>query len=130
MAKINSHRQLDIWNKGIELVKDIYKITSSFPKEELYGLTNQMRRSAVSIPSIVAEGFRRQYGNEFKQFLHIALGSCAELETHITLAKELNYIKEQIESMLLEKLDHISRMTRNLIKKIKNQDAELRTQDS
>ncbi|MGA2071715.1 MAG: four helix bundle protein [Sedimentisphaerales bacterium] len=118
MSKINTHRQLDIWKKSIELVKDVYKVTSNFPQQELYGLTNQMRRSAVSIPSNVAEGFRRQHNNEFRQFLHIALGSCAELETQVTIAKELNYIKEQIESMLLEKSDHICRMTRNLIKKL------------
>jgi four helix bundle protein len=118
MSEINTYRQLDIWKKGIELVKDVYKVTSSFPQHELYGLTNQMRRSAVSIPSNVAEGFRRQHNNEFKQFLHIALGSCAELETQATIARQLNYIKEQIESMLLEKSDHICRMTRNLIKKL------------
>ncbi len=118
MSKISTYRQLDIWKKGIELVKDVYKVTGSFPQQELYGLTNQMRRSAVSIPSNVAEGFRRQHNNEFKQFLHIALGSCAELETQATIAKELNYIKEQIEFMLLEKTDHICRMTRNLIKKL------------
>ena len=118
MSKINTYRQLDIWKKSIELVKDVYKITSSFPQQELYGLTNQMRRSAVSIPSNVAEGFRRQHNNEFKQFLHIALGSCAELETQVTIARELNYIMEQVESVLLEKSDHICRMTRNLIKKL------------
>jgi four helix bundle protein len=117
-TKITTYRQLDIWKLGMELVKDIYKVTSGFSKEELYGLTNQMRRAAVSIVSNIAEGFRRQHNNEFRQFLHITLGSCAELETQITIAKELGYIKEQIESMLLEKSDHLCRMTRNLIKKL------------
>jgi len=118
MGKINTYRQLDIWKKGIELVKDVYRVTNSFPKEELYGLTNQMKRAAVSIPSNIAEGFRRQHNNEFRQFLHITLGSCAELETQVTIAKELGYIGEQIESELLEKSDHLCRMTRNLIKKL------------
>jgi four helix bundle protein len=117
-AKIATYRQLDIWKIGIELVKDVYKVTSSFPKEELYGLTNQMRRSSVSVVSNIAEGFRRQYNNEFRQFLHITLGSCAELETQVTIAKELDYINEQIEAALLEKSDHLCRMTRNLIKKL------------
>ena len=102
----------------MELVKDIYKVTSNFPKEEIYGLTNQMRRAAVSIVSNIAEGFRRQHNNEFKQFLHITLGSCAELETQATIAKDLNYINEQTEDMLLEKSDHLCRKTRNLIKKL------------
>jgi four helix bundle protein len=89
-----------------------------FPKEEMYGLSAQMRRSAVSIPSNVAEGFRRYHNKEYRQFLYITLGSSAELETQITIAKELKYIHEEQEAMLLEKLDHICRMTSNLIKKL------------
>jgi four helix bundle protein len=84
----------------------------------MFGLTNQMRRAAVSTVSNIAEGFRRQHSSEFKQFLHITLGSSAELETQITIARGLGYIKEQVESMLLEKSDHLCRMTRNLIKKL------------
>jgi four helix bundle protein len=117
-TKIVTYRQLEIWKIGMELVKDVYKFTSTFPKEEIYGLTNQMRRAAVSTVSNIAEGFRRQHNNEFKQFLHITLGSCAELETQTTIAKELNYINEQTETMLLEKSDHLCRKTRNLIKKL------------
>jgi four helix bundle protein len=77
-----------------------------------------MRRSAVSIPSNVAEGFRRYHNKEYKQFLYTSLGSCAELETQITIAMELQYIKKDIENRLLEKLDHICRMISNLIKKL------------
>jgi len=117
-VKIVTYRQLDIWKLGMELVKDVYAATSDFPKEELYGLSSQMRRAAVSIVSNIAEGFRRQHNNEFKQFLHITLGSCAELETQSTIARELDYINKQIESALLEKSDHLCRMTRNLIKKL------------
>ncbi|GAF73329.1 unnamed protein product, partial [marine sediment metagenome] len=78
--KIKNFQDLRIWQKGIEVLKDIYILTKKFPKEELYGLTSQMRRSAVSIPSNIAEGFRRYHNKEYKQFLYIALGSCAELE--------------------------------------------------
>ena len=79
--KIKNFQDLRIWQIGIEVVKDIYVLTKKFPKEELYGLTSQMRRSAVSIPSNIAEGFRRYHNKEYKQFLYIVLGSCAELET-------------------------------------------------
>ena len=79
--KIKNFQDLRIWQIGIEVVKDIYILTKKFPKEELYGLISQMRRSAISIPSNIAEGFRRYHNKEYKQFLYIALGSCAELET-------------------------------------------------
>lgn len=118
MGKIQTYRDLDIWNAGIKLVKEIYKLAEKFPKEEMYGLSAQMRRSAVSIPSNVAEGFRRYHNKEYRQFLYIMLGSCTELETQLTIAKELKYIQEEQEAVLLEKLDHICRMTSNLIKKL------------
>jgi len=80
MAKgVNNFKDLKIWKVAIELVKNVYAVSSEFPKKEMYGLTSQMRRSAISIPSNVAEGFRRKHNNEFKQFLYISLGSCAEL---------------------------------------------------
>ena len=117
-AKIRTYRDLDIWKAAIELVKDIYKLTEQFPKQEMYGLVSQMRRSAVSIPSNVAEGFRRYHNKEYKQFLYTSLGSCAELETQITIAKELDYITKDKEAIILEKLDHICRMISNLLKKL------------
>jgi len=115
---IKKYRDLNIWRKGIELVKDIYKSTEKFPKQEMYGLVGQMRRSAISIPSNVAEGFRRHHNKEYKQFLYVSLGSCAELETQVTIAKELQYIEQDKETVLLEKLDHICRMISNLLKKL------------
>ena len=115
---IKRYRDLDIWKKAIELVKDIYRSTEEFPKQEIYGLVSQMRRSAISIPSNVAEGFRRYHNKEYRQFLYVSLGSCAELETQITIAKEFKYIRQDTEAELLEKLDHICRMTSNLIKKL------------
>ena len=72
--KIKNFQDLRIWQKGIEIVRDVYMITKKYPKEELYSLTSQMRRSAISIPSNIAEGFRRFHNREYKQFLYIALG--------------------------------------------------------
>lgn len=118
MAKITSYRDLEVWGKGINLVKDVYTLTDGFPAGEKFGLTGQMKRSVVSIPSNIAEGFRRQSSKEFKRFLFITLGSCAELETQITIAKEIKYIDQGTEKDLLERIDHICRMTSNLIKKL------------
>jgi len=116
--KIRTFRDLKVWQKGIELVKEVYKITSNFPKEEQYGLVSQLRRASISVPSNIAEGFRRKHAKEHKQFLNIALGSCAELETQIFIAKELGYINEQNEQALVGLLNHICGMTVNLSKKI------------
>ena len=89
-----------------------------FPKLELYSLTNQMQKASLSIPTNMAEGFNRFHNKEYKQFLFIALGSCAELETQIEIAKELKYINEENKKILLEKINHESRMIKNLIKKL------------
>ena len=116
--KIKNFQDLRIWQKSIEVVKDIYILTKKFPKEELYGLTSQMRRSAVSIPSNIAEGFRRYHNKEYKQFLYIALGSCAELETQIIIANKLDYINETNKTELIVKIKYICRMTIKLIQKL------------
>lgn len=86
---ITSYKDLIVWNRSIELVIEIYKLTDSFPKEETYGLTSQMRRSSVSIPSNIAEGSRRGTRKDFKSFLVNAFGSGAELETQIIISKQL-----------------------------------------
>lgn len=117
---IRSFKDLDVWKKAIQLVKQIYIITKSFHKEEIYGLVNQMRRAAVSIPSNIAEGKARQHTKEYIQFLYVALGSCAELETQIVISRELGYIDRSIEEGLLEDVDHTSRMLRNLTKGLRN----------
>jgi len=115
---ITTYRDLDIWKLGIDLVKEIYQLTKTFPKEETYGLCSQMRRAVVSIPSNIAEGFKRRHNKEYKQFLYITLGSSAEVETQITIAKELKYITGEKEESLLDKLDHLGRMITNLMKKL------------
>ena len=116
--KIKNFQDLRIWQKGIEVVKDIYILTKKFPKEELFGLTSQMRRSAVSIPSNIAEGFRRYHNKEYKQFLYIAMGSCAELETQIIITHELGYLNDTDKIEIIEKLKYICRMINQLIKKL------------
>jgi len=116
--KIKIFQDLRIWQIGIEVVKNIYILTKKLPKEELYGLTSQMRRSAVSIPSNIAEGFRRYHNKEYKQFLYTALGSCAELETQIIIANELDYINETNKTELIERIKYICRMTVKLINKL------------
>ena len=116
--KINHFRDLQIWEKGINLVKNIYSSTNNFPTSETYGLVSQMRRSAVSIPSNIAEGFKRYHNNEFRQFLYISLGSCAELETQLVIANELNYINYETRENIIEDINHVSRMIYNLIKKL------------
>lgn len=87
-----AHKNLEAWQFSMNLTVDVYGITSKFPKDEIYGITNQMRRSAISIPSNIAEGCARQTAKETIQFLYISLGSLAELETQLLISKELNYI--------------------------------------
>ena len=91
--KIKSYKELIAYQKGYELAKEVYQTTRNFPKEELYSLTIQLRRSAVSVPSNIAEGYMRG-SKEYIQFLKIALGSCAELETQLSLSFDIGYCRE------------------------------------
>ena len=116
--KIKSFKDLKIWERSVELVKAIYDLTKTFPKEELYGLTSQIRRAAVSVPSNIAEGFARYHNKEYKQFLYTSLGSCAELSTQLIIAERLNYVKKEQSKILLNEIDEISKMTMALIKKL------------
>lgn len=116
--KVQSYRDLKVWQKGIELVKFVYALQAKFPKHELYGLSDQLRRSAVSVPSNIAEGQARQHTREFRQFLHVALGSAAEVDTQLIIARELGYLTE---ADLLEAENHINelrRMTYGLLAKL------------
>ena len=116
--KIRNFRDLQVWRLGKALAMDIYKLTRFFPPEEIYGLISQMRRAAVSIPSNISEGFNRFHNKEYRRFLYIALGSCAELETQLEIAYELEYFKVEERDKILEHIDHETRMLRNLIKKL------------
>ena len=92
---VKSYRDLEVWRLGLDLVETIYRCTAEFPKSETYGLSAQMRRAAVSIPSNIAEGQARSSSKEFLHFLSIALGSLAELETQIELANRLGYMEAE-----------------------------------
>ncbi len=92
--KTNSFKDLIVWQKSYRLVLEVYKITRDFPKSETYGLSQQMRRAAVSIPSNIAEGYGRKHKNEYNQFLSIAHGSLLELETQCLLSNDLKYTNE------------------------------------
>ena len=115
--EIKSHKDLIVWQKGILLCKSVYKIIDKFPKEEAYGLSSQMRRAVVSIPSNIAEGRSRGTRKDFAQFLRIALGSASELETQIEIARVLSYINTQEARVLDEQLSEVSRMIMGLLKK-------------
>jgi len=117
-GKIKSFKDLKIWQKGIHLVEEVYTVSRSFPKEEMYGLKSQLRRSAVSIPSNIAEGFARLHNREYRNFLYISLGSCAELTTQIIIASRLKYVEKIKADTLLNEIEEISKMTMSLIKKL------------
>ncbi len=119
MSKTTTHKDSDVWQRGIGLVEQVYRVTASLPKDELYGLTSQMRRAAVSYPSNIAEGAARFSNKEFAQFLYIALASLSELETHLIIADKLRYLKAD---NLLEEVEALRRMTLNLIKYLKSKE--------
>lgn len=104
----------------MSLAKDIYQATAGFPKEERFGLVNQMRRAAVSVPSNLAEGHARLSTGEFRRFISIAMGSVAELETQIMLSADLGYLNDEVISHLLGQLDTIGKMLRGLHKSLSN----------
>jgi four helix bundle protein len=116
--KIKDYKDLKIWQQAMDIVVEVYRLTSTFPPEERFGLTFQMRKSAVSIASQIPEGSARRSNREYTQFLYISLGSCAELETQTLIAGRLGYMSQQDVSRLVEKLGSQSRMTMSLIQKI------------
>ena len=120
MEVLTSHKDLKVWQKGIDLVVLIYQITKSYPKEELYALTSQMRRCVSSIPANIAEGAGRKNTGELKQFLHIALGSAAELETFLIISERLGYIDAESKENTIESLNEVMRMLVGLIRKLNN----------
>lgn len=117
---MKTHKDLDVWNKSMNLVTAIYRQTKSFPKEETYGLSNQIRRCSISIPSNIAEGAARNHKKEYIQYLYIALGSSSELETQLIIAKNLNYINNEQSCTLLNDNESIRKMLVGLIKSVQN----------
>lgn len=118
-VKVQSYSELIVWQKAMNLVEDIYRLTKKFPREEIYSLTDQIRRAAVSIPSCIAEGHDRFNSGQYSYFLSMAQGSRAELETQIILADRLGYIENIEKDVILDKCQEISKMLYGLISKIK-----------
>ena|ERR1017187_2921215 len=112
------YRELKVWRLAMELAEDVYKLCAEFPRNDVYGLTSQMQRAAVSIPSNIAEGQARNSSKEFNYFLGVARGSWAELETQIMLAQRLDYLTVEKADPVLEKAEEIGKMLRGLQKTI------------
>lgn len=115
------HEKLDVWNDSIELAERVYSYTKTFPKEELYCLTSQIRRSAISVGSNIAEGAARQTKTEFKQFLFVARGSLSELETQLIIASRLGYLSNDTLEDIIKFTDRIGGMLTALIKSVKDE---------
>src|ERR1043166_811090 len=111
---IKSYRDLAVWQRAMDLAESVYRVTKGFPREERYGLTSQMRRSAVSIPSNIAEGHERKGRAEYARFVSVARASVAELETQVELARRLEYLRDDHCYAVLEAADHVGRMVSNL----------------
>jgi len=118
---MNSFRELTVWQRSVELVAEVYILTKKFPKEEMFGLTSQMRRAAASIPANIAEGYARKHRREYVQFLRIAFGSGAELESHIAVAQKLEFLgisdSKRVESLLDETMRMLNKFIATLVAK-------------
>ncbi len=116
--KIESYKDLKIWQKAIDLVEESYKLTYQLPREELYGLTSQIRRASISIPANIAEGKGRKHLKEYLHHLSIANGSLFELETHWLIAQKLNYITSENLQSLFDLITEVGKMLASLMNKL------------
>jgi four helix bundle protein len=115
---IRSHKELIVWQKAMDLVVEIYRVTETYPQREMYALASQMRRASVSIPSNIAEGRSRTTRKDFVHFVRIAYGSVSELETQILISKQLGFIKEKEMKTTILLVEEVSRMLHAMIKKL------------
>lgn len=115
---MNSYKELNVWQKSIDLVKQVYALTKTFPKEERYALTDQINRAVVSIPSNIAEGNGRNSTKDYIHFLNISRGSLYEVNTQMYIANQLGYITDNVYSDLSDEIDVIGRMLNKLVKAI------------
>lgn len=115
---MRDYKKYTVWQKAYEFGVNIYKLTSAFPNAEIYGLTSQLRRAAISIASNIAEGSRRSTEKDFRSFLYIAYGSTAEIEVQLSFAKELGYIEEKEFNLHVENLQEIMKMLNAFISKL------------
>ncbi len=114
---MKDYKELEVWKKAVDLVTSIYELCKALPKEELYSLSDQIKRSAISIPANIAEGSGRNTSKEFIHFLYISLGSAYELETHLIIGKNIGYFSDT--NTLLKELNDIKKMLNGLINSIK-----------
>ena len=119
--KVRSYRDLIVWQKAVELVTDLYRVSKKFPSEELFGLTSQLRRAAISVPSNIAEGQGRLGRKEFQHFLGNARGSLWEVETQIIIARKLDYLSEAEMNDILELSAEVGRILNGLLSSLKAQ---------
>ena len=115
-GRIRSYRDLQVWQLGMDLAEACYLLTKRFPKDELFGMTSQIRRAASSVPANIAEGYGRDSTGEYIQFLRVAQGSLKELETHLTLSCRVGLMAESETEDVLEECDHLGRMLHRLIR--------------
>lgn len=119
MSDINSYKDLLIWQKGVDIVVNTYLLTHDFPKDEIYALTSQIKRAAVSIPSNIAEGYGRKSTQSYIHFVSISRGSLFELETQLYVAKKLNFIKnEALFSDIMNQVSEETKMINSFLKKL------------
>ncbi|WP_194976311.1 four helix bundle protein [Aquiflexum lacus] len=114
---MNNYKELDIWKRSIKLAVKVYKATKLFPSEERFGLTSQMRRCAVSVPSNIAEGAGRKSNKEFSQFLSISYASLCELETQVIISEELEFLEITEAEIICKEIEELQKMTFSLINK-------------
>lgn len=117
-----NHKNLNAWKESMALVKEVYTLIDNFPKKEIFALSSQMQRSAISIPSNIAEGAGRNSDKEFVHFCYIAMGSLAELDTQLIIATELNYINKEHE--IFNVITNVRKLLSGLIAYLKNKDKE------
>ena len=122
--KLHSYKDLLVWQKAMQVTKEVYLLVRELPKEELYSLSDQIRRSAISIPSNIAEGHERKSSSEFIRFLHIAQGSRAELETQLLIGSSIGYFDDNAIEPILNNLSELGKMTNSLIIKLQNKKSE------
>ena len=127
---LKNYKELSIWQKSYQLCLEIYRITKEFPKEERYGLTSQIRRASVSIPSNIAEGYGRKTTPEYLRALYVAYGSNCELETQILLSGDLGYINEEDMKKLQKAIGDVERMLKALIRALENKHLNHRVLES
>jgi four helix bundle protein len=112
---MRNYQTLDVWKTSMQLVKEVYLLTKNYPKEELFALTSQTKRAAVSVPSNIAEGMGRQYKKDTIHFLHIARGSIYELETHLNIALMVNIIEKETVDKIILLIDEVTKLLSGLI---------------